>query len=208
MIVVVDYHMGNIGSVLNMFRRLNVPVERSDDPTVVGRATALVLPGVGAFDHGMENLKRLGLIEVLNERVVQQQTPVLGICLGMQLLSRRSEEGQLPGLGWIAGETVRFRFDPQTTGLRIPHMGWNDVRPRPGDSLISTQERSPRFYFVHSYHFICDREEDVLATCHYGYDFACAVRRGHITGVQFHPEKSHRYGMALLRNFAIEVGAC
>lgn len=105
MIVVVDYHMGNIGSVLNMFRRLNVPVERSDDPTVVGRATALVLPGVGAFDHGMENLKRLGLIEVLNERVVQQQTPVLGICLGMQLLSRRSEEGQLPGLGWIAGET-------------------------------------------------------------------------------------------------------
>ena len=208
MIVVVDSKLGNIGSVLNMFRRLGVPAERSADPDVLARAKALVLPGVGAFDHGMENLKNLGLIEVLNERVLQKQTPVLGICLGMQLLSRRSEEGQLPGLGWIAGETIRFQFDPVATGLRIPHMGWNDVQPRPGDSLLSTGDRPPRFYFVHSYHVVCDQSEDVLATCHYGSDFTCAIRRGNIMGVQFHPEKSHRYGMAVLRNFATLVGAC
>ena len=208
MIVVVDSKLGNIGSVLNMFRRLNVPAERSADLAVLARAKALVLPGVGAFDHGMESLQKLGLVEVLNERVLAQKTPVLGICLGMQLLSRRSEEGRLPGLGWIDGDTVRFRFDPQATGLRIPHMGWNDVRPRAEDRLIPTQDRPPRFYFVHSYHLVCDREEDSLATCHYGYDFICAVRRGHIMGVQFHPEKSHRYGMAMLRNFATMVGAC
>lgn len=168
----------------------------------------MVLPGVGAFDHGMENLRSRGLVDLLSELVQGKKLPMLGICLGMQLFGRGSEEGRLPGLGWIASETVRFRFDPVSTRLRIPHMGWNHVHITDSEGLFRGFEDEPRFYFVHSYHVVCDRTVDALATCHYGHEFTCAVRRGNIFGTQFHPEKSHRYGMLLLKNFAALTGAC
>jgi glutamine amidotransferase len=200
-IVIVDYRMGNTGSIINMLKRVGATASCSSQPSDIGRADKLILPGVGAFDHGMSHLRQLGLIEVLTRRVVTDGVPVLGICLGLQLLSKSSEEGTLAGLGWVDARTVRFAFGPGQSGLRIPHMGWNTVTPRRRDSLFRDLDEDHGFYFVHSYHLVCAREEDVLATAHYGYDFACAVQHGNILGTQFHPEKSHRFGKQLLKNF-------
>jgi imidazole glycerol-phosphate synthase subunit HisH len=202
MIAIVDCGIGNVGSVLNMFRRIGAPTVVSGDPDVVGAAEKLVLPGVGAFDHGMSRLRRSGLIPTLERRVLGDAIPILGICLGLQLFTRASEEGVEEGLGWLPGRTVRFRLtEPPNDALKVPHMGWNTVREARPDAWPSLSGQ-PRFYFVHSYHVVCDHEDDVLATARYGYDFAAAVRRGTMMGVQFHPEKSHRHGMAVLRDFA------
>jgi imidazole glycerol-phosphate synthase subunit HisH len=202
MIVIVDYGMGNIGSILNMLKRVGAQAKISSAVEDIAAAGKLILPGVGAFDTGMQNLCASGLVEVLNDKVLTQQTPTLGICLGMQLLTRRSEEGKLPGLGWIDGETVRFRFDETQQDLKIPHMGWNTVTVRREDALFRGLDDDPRFYFVHSYHVVCANEDDVIGSTHRGYDFVSAVRRGNVMGTQFHPEKSHRFGMKLLQNFA------
>jgi glutamine amidotransferase len=201
MLVIVDYKMGNLGSIQNMLRRQDVAATISSDPRVIESATALILPGVGAFDHGMRQLRELGIEPVLHAKVLEQHTPVLGICLGMQLLTRCSEEGQLPGLGWIDAETRRFvpaRFDQPR---KVPHMGWNFVEPSRPHVLF--ENPGPfRFYFVHSYHVCCRDRADELAVCHYGYPFTAAVCRDNILGVQFHPEKSHRFGWELLANYA------
>ncbi len=149
----------------------------------------------------MRHLHELGLVEALNEKVLNGKAPVLGICLGMQLLTKRSEEGELQGLGWIDGWTMRFRFDERDSGLKIPHMGWNTVRPLSSESLFHGLDEQSRFYFVHSYHVQCAREEDVLAMTCFGYEFASAVQMGNVMGTQFHPEKSHNFGMKLLTNF-------
>jgi glutamine amidotransferase len=204
MMVIIDYGMGNLGSIHNMLRRLGTEAIVTSDHAAIQSARKLILPGVGAFDHGMENLARLGLIPVLNEAVLAKKTPVLGICLGMQLLSRRSEEGQLPGLGWIDAQTVRFRFPENSARLKIPHMGWNFISPRTTHPLLEGLD-NPRFYFVHSYHVCCDCPEHVLATCRHGIEFTAAVCKDNILGTQFHPEKSHRFGMALLKNFATRL---
>ncbi len=201
MIVIVDLEMGNVGSVRNMVKRIGAEARISSDVAEIEAADRLILPGVGAFDHGMRSLRRLGLLEALNHRVLDQETPVLGICLGMQLLTRGSEEGDEPGLGWIAGDTIRFGFDPRQAGLKIPQMGWNTVVVQRRDSLFRGFDDEPRFYFVHSYHVVCDRPEDVLATTWHGYDFAAAVHRANVWGTQFHPEKSHKFGIRLLTNF-------
>jgi glutamine amidotransferase len=144
----------------------------------------------------------LGLIPVLNRRAVEDRVPILGICLGMHLMARKSEEGILPGLGWVPGDVKKFRFEDKTRSLKVPHMGWNEVMPRRDDPLFVGFDEETRFYFVHSYHLVCDTNDDELATAWYGYDFSSAVRRENIVGVQFHPEKSHRFGMRLLQNFA------
>lgn len=203
MIVVVDYKMGNVGSILNMLKKIGAKGVISSDVEVIADADKLILPGVGAFDTGMTHIRELGLLEVLNEKTQNQETPVLGICLGMQLLTESSEEGKLPGLGWIKGQTVRFGFDPRTTGLKIPHMGWNVARPVHSRTLFRglDEDEDTAFYFVHSYHVVCAREEDALAVTPHGYDFVSAVACGHVMGTQFHPEKSHRYGLRLLKNF-------
>jgi glutamine amidotransferase len=202
MIAIVDCGIGNVGSVLNMFRKIGVSAVVSGDPAVVKKAEKLVFPGVGAFDHGMGRLRASGLIPILERRVLSEKTPMLGICVGLQLFTRGSEEGACPGLGWLPASTVRFRFDESKGGrLKIPHMGWNTVHPARPDGWPSLSGDS-RFYFVHSYHVECDHAGDVLATARYGYEFAVAVRRGNLAGVQFHPEKSHRFGMAVLRDFA------
>jgi len=208
MIVVVDYGMGNLGSIANMFKKVGALAIVSGRLEDIEGADKLVLPGVGSFDNGMRNIRERGLLHVLAEKVGRRRTPILGICLGMQLLTQRSEEGQLPGLGWVDAETIRFAFAPDLRPpLKIPHMGWNTVLPASSDSLFSGMAEQPRFYFVHSYHVVCRQAEDVLARAQYGLQFCAALRAGHIFGVQFHPEKSHKYGMQLLRNFA-GLGPC
>ena len=201
MIVVLDYRMGNPGSIVNMLRHVGVPAELSADPERIMAAERLILPGVGSFDAGMSNLADLGLIPVLEEKVLARGAPLLGICLGMQLLSERSQEGVLPGLGWVPGQTVRLAFDQKASGLKIPHMGWNTVEPRNGAGLFAGLEDEPRFYFVHSYHVVCRDAQDVAGVTHHGHDFTSALRRGNVMGTQFHPEKSHRFGLRLFQNF-------
>jgi glutamine amidotransferase len=203
MITIIDYGAGNLASIQNMLRRLGHPALITSDPAVVSAAHKLLLPGVGAFDYGMSRLRASGMADALNYAVIGRLTPILGICLGAQLLTRRSDEGQLPGLGWFDAETVAFDRPKLTQGERIPHMGWTDLEvPRPHPLLTDLPE-APRFYFVHSFHLQCRHGEEVIATAHHGYSFAAGIARGHIVGVQFHPEKSHKFGMKVLDNFAL-----
>lgn len=199
MITLVNYGLGNIQAFVNIYRALDLPVQVASTPVELAGADRLILPGVGSFDWAMNRLQASGLREPLEELVVGRQRPVLGVCVGMQMLADSSEEGELPGLGWIPGRVLRFRETQE--GLRLPHMGWNDVQPTHGDCLFRANE-TPRFYFLHSYYFEPDSEGDALATTDYGVRFASAVRRNHVFGTQFHPEKSHGWGISLLRNFA------
>lgn len=198
--VVVDYGMGNLGSIENMCQRLGVAVTISSDPQAIAGARRLILPGVGAFGQGMANLRERGLIDALHRKVVEEGTPILGICLGMQLFGRHSEEGDADGLGWIEARTVRFAFEGMAP-LPVPHMGWNTVDVKKPHPTFAAADERTRFYFVHSYHFRCDDPSDVLTTTRYGIEFVSAVARDNICGVQFHPEKSHRFGMRLLAGF-------
>lgn len=201
MITVIDFGMGNVGSVVNMLKRVGVESRLSCAETDILSANQLILPGVGAFGKGMENLRRKGLIEVLEEAVFNRGKPILGICLGMQLLLKSSSEAPGPGLGWIDGEVVRFSPD-ESEKLRVPHMGWSTIRTQPGSTLFAGLAAESRFYFVHSYHAVCRCAGDVAAYASYGIDFVAAIERRNIFGVQFHPEKSHRFGADLLRRFA------
>jgi len=205
MIVIVDYNTGNLGSILNMFKKIGHKAAISADPQQVAAASKLVLPGVGAFDVGMLNLDKSGLIPLLNKRVVEDGVPTLGICLGMQLMASCSEEGKRTGLGWVDANVIRFQSHALSSPLKIPHMGWNRVLMRRPSPLTSELPDEPRFYFVHSYFVRCNRAEDVLLTTNYGETFDSAFQSGNVWGVQFHPEKSHKFGMALLRNFATKV---
>lgn len=198
-VVIVDYESGNLASVLNMVRKVGGRATITRDRKAVEDATKLILPGVGAFDHGVLQLRQVGLFDVFREKALGG-TPVLGLCVGMELFGVSSEEGQEKGLGLIDATWKRFAF-PQDAELRVPHVGWNTVTVRKPNKLISSDEGEQRFYFTHSYHAVCANEADVLATTDYGYPFAAAFSRDNIYGVQFHPEKSHRFGMALMRNF-------
>lgn len=185
-----------------MLKHLDVAAEISGRPDAVAAAEKLILPGVGAFDNGMKSIAERGLRAVLDRRALEDRVPVLGICLGMQLFARTSEEGRLPGLGWLDADTVRFRFDGENAKLRVPHMGWNVAEAKKESVLFAEMYDEPRFYFVHSYHVVCDRPDDALCATPYGLDFTSAVEKDNLFGVQFHPEKSHKFGMRLLKNFA------
>jgi imidazole glycerol-phosphate synthase subunit HisH len=202
LITIVDYGLGNLGSIKSMLRRLGFAAVITSDAGEISAADKLILPGVGAFDNGMSNIRERGLEGVLRRKALEEGTPILGICLGMQLLADSSEEGREPGLGWIPGRAVRFSFPGGGTGLKVPHMGWNTVSARRDDPLAAGFLPEMRFYFVHSYHVICDDPEDVLLTTEYGGPVTAATRRGNIMGTQFHPEKSHKFGMIVLKNFA------
>lgn len=201
MITIIDYGMGNLGSVQNMFKRIGVQTEISGDTNTIAQATKILLPGVGAFDAAMQKITDSGLIAILNQKALVEKVPVLGICLGMQLLTKGSEEGKFPGLGWVDAQTVKFKFEPDTK-LKIPHMGWNQIYPQKQSALLDNLPPEPRFYFVHSYHVQCNNPRDVLATTSFGGDFHSMLQHENIYGAQFHPEKSHKFGMKLLKNFA------
>jgi len=196
MLAIVDYGVGNQGSVLNMYRRLGVEAVRIASAAEVEAAERLVLPGIGAFDHCMRRLREAGLEQPLRAAVARG-VPLLGICVGMQMLLEGSDEGVEPGLGLIRGRAVRF----PAGALKVPHMGWNSVRWLADDLLNQSLRDEARFYFVHSYHAVCEDPAAVLGTTVYGGAFASVIRSGRVYGVQFHPEKSHRFGLALLGNF-------
>jgi glutamine amidotransferase len=200
-VVVIDYGMGNVGSILNMLKKIGAKVRLSAHPDDLRQAERMILPGVGAFDAGMRNLRERGYFEVLNQLILEERKPILGVCLGMQLFTRRSEEGRDPGLGWLDAETIRFQFQPGETRLKIPHMGWAPVDVQRPSPLFPGTEAERRFYFVHSFHVVCREPADVLTTTRHGVEFTSAVCRGNILGTQFHPEKSHRFGIELFRNF-------
>lgn len=201
MIRIIDYGLGNILAFQNMYKRMNVEVGIARSPADFSDATKLILPGVGAFDHAMELLDASGMRAPLDELVLGKRVPVLGICVGMQILARSSEEGSAPGLGWIDARVQAFASLGQSD-LLLPHMGWNDVTPVNETPLFRELETDARFYFLHSFYFHCERPADVAAVASYGIDFSTAVASGNIYGVQFHPEKSHHFGARLLKNFA------
>jgi glutamine amidotransferase len=205
MIVILNYEMGNIGSIGNMFRRLGIKAVISRDPSVIAEADKLILPGVGAFDQGMQNLHKYGLRDILDERVLGAGIPVLGICLGMQLMTKSSEEGADQGLGWVDAETVYFKKEHEgvTSDMRLPHIGWNFVDVAGPHPLMHELPEDPRFYFVHSYRVKCNQPADVMLSAQYGeVSFTAAFARDNIAGIQCHPEKSHKFGMQVFTNFA------
>jgi glutamine amidotransferase len=200
MISIVDYGVANLGSMRNMLRRIGAAAELVTTPEAIETATKLILPGIGAFDHGMEALERLDLVEPLRKRVLEDGVPILGVCLGVQLLGLRSAEGTSKGLELIDSHCERLPAD-SAAGIRIPHMSWAHVTPARQDPLLAGLDDHARFYFVHAYHVVCSNPADVLAVARYGIEFTAMVQRDNIWGVQFHPEKSHRFGMRLLKNF-------
>lgn len=201
MLVIVDYGVGNLTSIRNMFKKANVTAVISSRPEDIQSATKLLLPGMGHFDNCMTRLDESGLRPLLEQKILEEKVPLLGICVGLQMLMESSEEGVLPGLGWIKGKTVRFKEQSMNGTHKIPNMGWLEISPRKASPLLNSLDNA-RFYFAHSYHVQADDKSDELVTAHYGYEFAVGLERQNIVGVQFHPEKSHRFGMQLLKNFA------
>lgn len=202
MLGIINYGLGNLGSIQNMLKVIGEKSIISSDINELEKCDRYILPGVGAFDAGIQKLNESGLVEFIKRVAQIDKKPILGICLGMQLLGRKSEEGSLPGLGLIPFDNIRFRLN--NTDLKVPHMGWDIVEFKQNSPLINGLEGTQRYYFVHSFHAKCDSEENVLMTCDYGYEFAASVVKDNIMGVQFHPEKSHDFGMALLTNFVKE----
>lgn len=200
-IVVIDYNMGNLRSVNNKFKRIGIESKISSVKEEIENAEKLVLPGVGHFKKGMENLKELGLIKVLNKKILGEKTPILGICLGVQLFCKHSEEGNAEGLGWIDAEVIRFRVSDKIK-FKIPHMGWNNVEIINSNSLDKVIHKNDQFYFVHSYHLKCNNPSNIWMTTIYDYEFVSAIHHDNIYGTQFHPEKSHDAGYNLLKKFA------
>ncbi|XDD51551.1 imidazole glycerol phosphate synthase subunit HisH [Leptospira sp. WS92.C1] len=200
-VVIVDYGMGNLRSVKMKFERMKYDSVISSDPDEIQNASRLILPGVGHFAEGMKNINDRGLRESLDYAVLQKKIPILGICLGMQLLTRSSEEGNVKGLGWIDADTKKFNFDSVKNQYRIPHVGWNSIKIRRASILLEEVPDVSRFYFTHSYAVQCEIEDESVAETEYGYDFSSVVQKKNIYGTQFHPEKSHQIGLKVIENF-------
>ncbi len=202
MIAIINYGIGNLASVRNMLRKVGeYDVEITKEVDTIQAADKLILPGVGKFDYGMQRLNESGLVEPLSTMVLEDKKPILGICLGAQLMTRSSDEGKLPGLGWAKGKTVAFDRSKLSDSDKVPHMGWNYTLPAKKVDLFESMHANPRFYFVHSYHLEMDDKSDVWLTTEYGYDFCSAYQHENIFACQFHPEKSHKFGMKLMENF-------
>lgn len=202
MIHIVDYGLGNVQAFLTMYKRLGFETTRARKSSDLNGAKKIILPGVGAFDHAIKLLNESGMRSTLDALVLNEKVPVLGICVGMQILAARSDEGVLDGLGWIPGRVNAFKDNLKSTDFPLPHMGWNRVHCHAGHPLFFGLEENAKFYFLHSYYFECDLTSDIAATADYGIKFSCAVSSGNVYGVQFHPEKSHNFGAQLLKNFA------
>ena len=201
MFVIIDYGVGNLTSIQNMLKKAGVTAFISGDKKVIENATKILLPGMGAFDNCMQKFEQSGLQSIIETKVFEEKTPVLGICVGLQMFMQSSEEGVLPGLGWINGKTVRFKPDQMLDAHKIPNMGWLEIETKKPSKLLHQLEEA-RFYFAHSFHVQIEDTVDELASAQYGYNFTVGIERSNILGVQFHPEKSHRFGMQLLKNFA------
>ena len=199
-IIIIDYYMGNLRSILNKLNRIGYNAVVTNNADIIKKADKIILPGVGHFQKAMENLKQLQLLEVLNEAVIIKKIPILGICLGMQLMAKFSEEGDVNGLGWFDADVVRFRVSDHLK-YKVPHIGWNNAIAEKDSPLFKGKSAEAMYYFVHSYHMRCNLKEDILANTEYDYTFTSAVQKNNIFGTQFHPEKSHDDGEKLLRNF-------
>lgn len=202
MIHVIDYGLGNVQAFLNVYKRLGIPASRAKEASELAGARHVILPGVGSFDHAMGMFNASNMRDPLERLVAAGDTRVLGICVGMQMLAESSDEGTLSGLGWVPGTVRRFMGQPGMESLPMPHMGWNDVFPSGSSGLFDPAEPAGQFYFLHSYYFSCASSDNAIARTGYGISFDCAVRKGHVYGVQFHPEKSHGWGSKLLERFA------
>ena len=202
MITIIDYGVGNINAFINVYKRLNIPVNTAKSAAELRDVQKIILPGVGHFDHAMSELIKSGMREALDELVVEKKIPVIGICVGMQMMANSSEEGTLKGLGWINSTVRKFDETKIDQITKLPHMGWNDVTPVDSNPLFEGLEKNALFYFLHSYYFQCNENTDIIAVSDYGGQFTCAVNHENIYGIQFHPEKSHYYGEKLLHNFA------
>lgn len=200
MIAILDYGVGNLASIQNMLKKVGAGSVITSDVDMISGADKLLLPGVGAFDTCASKLKSSGLMDILNKKAFEEKVPVLGICVGMQLMMEGSEEGKLPGLGWVKGKCIRFE-SREGDELKIPHMGWADVNITKPSPLLQGLDDEPRFYFVHSYHVSLEDSADELLNANYSYRYTAAFEHENIIGVQFHPEKSHKYGMKLFENF-------
>lgn len=202
MITLISYGLGNITAFANVFKRLDIPVRIATTRSDLEHADKLILPGVGAFDYAMERFCESGLRETIDELVLNRKVPILGICVGMQMLAKSSEEGILPGLGYIDGVVKKFNPDLIQIKPKLPHMGWNNVSFISGENIFTGIDNESIFYFLHSYYFVCNDLADVIATTHYGMDFHAAIKHENVYGVQFHPEKSHHNGTLLLKNYS------
>lgn len=203
MITIVDYGLGNIRAFQNVYTRLNFTVKIAHTAADLKEAQKIILPGVGAFDYAMTQLNNSGMRDELEKQVLSNKVPVVGICVGMQMLARSSEEGLLPGLGWIDGEVKKFDENTIVYKTRLPHMGWNSIKSIRNTPILSGLVEGSKFYFLHSYYFLPDHPENIISQTDYGITYASAVNNEHIFGLQFHPEKSHRNGVQVLRNFAL-----
>lgn len=201
MIVIIDYGIGNLRSVQQKLAKAKIEAVISSDVDHIEQADKIIFPGVGAFSAGMKNLASYGLIPELNKKVLEEKTPILGICLGMQLFAASSEEGDIPGLGWINAEVRKFHFTEEMQKYRVPHVGWNTVKAYKNTILLKEIPQDQRFYFTHSYYIHCNDDSEIIASTYYGYDFPSIVQKENIYGVQFHPEKSHRRGIDIIKNF-------
>jgi glutamine amidotransferase len=202
MIGVLDYGSGNVKAFINIYKKMGIPTIIIKSANELRSASKLILPGVGSFDYAMHKLRESGMRQVLDEIVLRCRVPIIGVCVGMQMLAHSSEEGNQTGLGWIDAEVKKFDTTSHKLPMNVPHIGWNDVKPLKANHLLEGLERGARFYFLHSYYMVCHRNEEIVAITEYGTEFACVVNQGNIYGVQFHPEKSHQWGIQLLKNFA------
>lgn len=201
MIGLVDYGLGNIKAFANIYRRLGIEAFAVSSPLDLRHASKIILPGVGSFDWAMNCLQKSGMRDALDEEVLEAKKPVLGVCVGMQMMAGSSEEGIVSGLGWVDAKVVKFDVSLLNEKTRLPHMGWNNVKPTAEDTLFRGLD-DPQYYFLHSYYLVPEHFEDILANSYYGFEFASAVRKKNVYGTQFHPEKSHTWGITLLKNFA------
>ena len=202
MITIIDYGLGNIKAFVNVYNRLNIKTKIAQKASDIEGASKIILPGVGAFDYAISQLNKSGMRDEIEKKVLINRIPIMGICVGMQILAKSSDEGTLPGLGWINGKVKKFETSINSPSIKLPHMGWNTIKPVNNSPLMIGFSDNSRFYFLHSYYFIVENKKDIISTTNYGLGFSSGVSSDNIFGIQFHPEKSHANGIRLLQNFA------